>query len=126
MARLVFTRNTPRRVFALLSPHSANIDSAENRPALRPQFGSFAAGLCTREGDFWSDRRLGPLARTRGGCISPVDQLPAAVHDPAVNKSENPKPQGDEWPASNTAIPPSTTSAPANCWAKTAMPTSFA
>src|SRR6185369_1923338 len=95
---------------------------SQNRPALRPQFGSFAAGLCTREGDFWSDRRLGPLARTRGGCISPVDQLPAAVHDPAVNKSENPKPQGDEWPASNTAIPPSTTSAPANCWAKTAMP----
>src|SRR5437870_13785366 len=43
---------------------------------------------------------------------------------PLSTNQKIPKPQGDEWPASNTAIPPSTTSVPANCWVKTAMPTS--
>src|ERR1700761_634864 len=37
------TRNTPRRVFALMSPHSANIDSCESRILMRRQFDSEVA-----------------------------------------------------------------------------------
>src|ERR1700722_4257671 len=50
MTRFVFTRNTPRRVFAGLSPHSGEYRQSQGRTAMRRHFGSRAAGLCARDG----------------------------------------------------------------------------
>ena len=56
-----FTRNTPRRVFALTSPHSANID----RPKVEQQYGGNLARVqpvYARREEFWkrtgNDRRV--------------------------------------------------------------------
>jgi hypothetical protein len=45
-----FTRNTPRRVFAGLSPHSGEYRLSQGRTAMRRHFGSHAAGLCAADG----------------------------------------------------------------------------
>ena len=45
-----FTRNTPRRVFAGLSPHSREYRRCQARTSMRRHFGSHAAGLCARDG----------------------------------------------------------------------------
>ena len=68
-----FTRNTPRRVFAGLSPHSREYRPSQGRTAMRRHFGSHAAGLCAADGilkaisgrDAW-------IARRRGGRCSGV------------------------------------------------------
>ena len=49
---VIFTRNTPRRVFASIESPLSEYRPCQNRPAIRRQFGPRAAGLCTREGDF--------------------------------------------------------------------------
>jgi hypothetical protein len=68
----IFTRNTPRRVFALMSPHSANIDRAK----VERQCG-------------------GILAHAQPVCAGvvtflkrPVDPVPAAGHDPTIDNKE--------------------------------------
>src|ERR1700676_578876 len=51
MTRSIVTRNTARRVFALTSPHSANIDSAK----VEQQYGGILARMqpvCARGMDF--------------------------------------------------------------------------
>jgi hypothetical protein len=46
-----FTRNTPRRVFAGLSPHSREYRRCQARTAMRRHFGSRAAGSWARDGN---------------------------------------------------------------------------
>src|SRR5882757_865946 len=49
---ICFTRNTPRRVFALTSPHSANIDRAR----IDHQYGGILARsqpVCAHRMEFW-------------------------------------------------------------------------
>jgi hypothetical protein len=46
-----FTRNTPRRVFAGLSPHSCEYRQCQARTAMRRHFGSRAAGSWARDGN---------------------------------------------------------------------------
>ena len=64
-----FTRNTPRRVFAGLSPHSGEYRRSQARTAMRRHFGSHAAGLCAADGIlkaiFW---RGAGLRNAAGGC----------------------------------------------------------
>src|SRR6185369_7740976 len=50
---LVYSEHPATSIRSFESPLSEYRQS-ENRPALRRQFGSRVAGLCTREGVFWS------------------------------------------------------------------------
>src|SRR2546427_8294107 len=98
----------PSTRFACSSPHSANID----RLKVEQYYGGNLARVqpdCAGEKELFA----------RGNCS--VDPPPGAGHDPAHQKSEN---QGEKWPASTTAIPSNTMTAPGSCWARTATPTS--
>src|ERR1700704_3541182 len=71
----LFTRNTPRRVFALTSPHSANIDRAKVE--------QYCGGILTRLCRCWVNRRI--LSNGTG---------------PFGKANKNLKNQGESWPAS--------------------------
>src|SRR5664279_5794418 len=121
----IFTRNTPRRVFALLSPHSANIDRAR----IDHQYGGILARsqpVCARGMEFW--KQPSGAAQLRGGCnrlIPPhqpvsVLQWNTPLDRTACNK--NHKTQGEKWPGSITATLRNQTNAPGKSWARTATP----
>src|SRR5664279_2333854 len=66
---ICFTRNTPRRVFALVESPLSEYRPCQNRPPIRRHFGSLAAGLCTRDGILEADPARGAGAPKR----RPVD-----------------------------------------------------
>ena len=57
--RLDFTRNTPRRVFALIESPLSEHRRGQGRLAIRRHFGSPVAGLCARQGILEAARLAG-------------------------------------------------------------------
>jgi hypothetical protein len=69
-----FTRNTPRRVFAGLSPHSCEYRPCQARTSMRRHFGSRAAGSWARDGNLKAIFGRGAGSRM----LQAVDPVPAA------------------------------------------------
>src|SRR5215218_885419 len=104
MAQLVFTRNTPRRVFAPFESPLSEYRQSQNRPAMRLQFGSLAAGLCAREGVFWRQSNgLDAGPNLWQAAFRRLISILLQCMIPLSTNQKIPKPQGDEWPASYIA-----------------------
>jgi hypothetical protein len=89
-----FTRNTPRRVFAGLSPHSGEYRLSQGRTAMRRHFGSHAAGLCAADGILKAISGRDAKSRTpASGCPGIVGWILFA-REPALQSNEFRKTQG--------------------------------
>ena len=89
-----FTRNTPRRVFAGLSPHSGEYRLCQTRTAMRRHFGSHAAGLCAADGILKAISGRDAGSRTpASGCSGIVGWILFAM-EPALQSNEFRKTQG--------------------------------
>ena len=89
-----FTRNTPRRVFAGLSPHSREYRQLHGRSAMRRHLGSRAAGLCAADGILKAISGRDAGSRTpASGCSGIVGWILFAM-EPALQSNEFRKTQG--------------------------------